>query len=525
MAGVWRRAMVRRVLAVLLGAALTFAGLAEGASPAQALPTPSGYPITGVDVSYFQGPSLDWAALARGGAKFAYIRVSEQDGRAVAHNNPDPFYATNRAGARANDLYTGAYHRARPDLSSGKQQADVLLGFAPYIADGRSLPPMLDIEWPRTEWGLNDCYNMTPAQLVAWVRDFVTEIAVSTGRQAMIYTNTNWWNPCTASSQSFAANPLFIANYAQNPPPLPAGWASFTVWQHAAGAPIPGSDFSTPDLDVFKGDYASLARLLGGPATSLLATVNIRYVTADKSGASALIANRTVIGPWEQFDQIDVGGGFVAFRARVNGRYVTAENAGASPLIANRTAVGPWEKFRITTNPDGTVSLLANANNRYVTAEQAGARPLIANRTAIGPWEKFRVVTPPAPVHLLANANLRYVTADNGGTSALIANGAMTGPSQQFDQIDVGGGFVAFRARVNGRYVTAENAGASPLIANRTAVGPWEKFRITTNPDGTVSLLANANNRYVTAEQAGARPLIANRTAIDPWEKFVRMTS
>ena len=25
--------------------------------------------------------------------------------------------------------------------------------------------------------------------------------------------------------------------------------------------------------------------------------------------------------------------------------YVTAENAGALPLIANRTAIGPWEEF------------------------------------------------------------------------------------------------------------------------------------------------------------------------------------
>jgi len=24
---------------------------------------------------------------------------------------------------------------------------------------------------------------------------------------------------------------------------------------------------------------------------------------------------------------------------------VTAENAGASPLIANRTSIGPWEQF------------------------------------------------------------------------------------------------------------------------------------------------------------------------------------
>jgi hypothetical protein len=32
-----------------------------------------------------------------------------------------------------------------------------------------------------------------------------------------------------------------------------------------------------------------------------------------------------------------------------NNRYVTAENAGAQPLIANRTAIGGWEQFDLIT--------------------------------------------------------------------------------------------------------------------------------------------------------------------------------
>jgi hypothetical protein len=32
-------------------------------------------------------------------------------------------------------------------------------------------------------------------------------------------------------------------------------------------------------------------------------------------------------------------------RAQANGKIVTADNAGANPLIANRTAIGPWEEF------------------------------------------------------------------------------------------------------------------------------------------------------------------------------------
>ena len=127
----------------------------------------------------------------------------------------------------------------------------------------------------------------------------------------------------------------------------------------------------------------------GGPVVSLRAQVNNQYVTAERAGASALIANRATAGLWESFDEIDLGNGNVALRAHVNGRYVTAENGGASALIANRTTVGSWETFQLVHNADGTVSFKAQANGRYVTAEYFGRSPLIANRTAIGQWEEF----------------------------------------------------------------------------------------------------------------------------------------
>jgi lysophospholipase L1-like esterase len=128
------------------------------------------------------------------------------------------------------------------------------------------------------------------------------------------------------------------------------------------------------------------------PVISLRAHANGDYVTADNDGGSALIANRTAIGPWEQFDEISEGSGQVALRAHANGLIVTADNAGAAPLIANRTAVGGWETFQLVTNPDGSISLKAQADGDYVTAEDAGAQPLIANRTAIGSWEEFDLI-------------------------------------------------------------------------------------------------------------------------------------
>ena len=131
----------------------------------------------------------------------------------------------------------------------------------------------------------------------------------------------------------------------------------------------------------------------GGTVVSLRAHANNDYVTADNAGASALIANRTAIGPWEQFDEIDQGGGYIALRAHANNRYVTADNAGASPLIANKDSVGTWEQFQLIHNGDGSVSLRSRINNNYVTAENAGAAALIANRAAIGQWEEFDLIT------------------------------------------------------------------------------------------------------------------------------------
>jgi lysophospholipase L1-like esterase len=128
------------------------------------------------------------------------------------------------------------------------------------------------------------------------------------------------------------------------------------------------------------------------PVVSLRAHADADIVTADNAGASPLIANRTAIGPWEEFDLISNTDGSVSLRAHANGDIVTADKAGSSPLIADRTAVGPWESFDLLGDVGGTVSLRAHADGDIVTAENAGAAALIANRTAIGSWETFDLI-------------------------------------------------------------------------------------------------------------------------------------
>ena len=128
------------------------------------------------------------------------------------------------------------------------------------------------------------------------------------------------------------------------------------------------------------------------PVISLRAHADGDIVTADDNGGSPLIANRTAIGYWEQFDEINEGNGEIALRAHANGLIVTAEDAGAQPLIANRTVVGQWETFQLINNPDGSISLKAEANGDYVTAANTDTQPLIASGTAIGAGQEFDLI-------------------------------------------------------------------------------------------------------------------------------------
>jgi GH25 family lysozyme M1 (1,4-beta-N-acetylmuramidase) len=213
---------------------------------------PSGYPVFGIDVSNHQG-WIDWSWVASSGAKFAYAKATEGTGYL------DPHFNYNYHAAKRNGLYAGAYHFARPDVSGGRAQANYFLDRAQFANDGRTLPPMLDIEWPWTgSRAPFPCYGLSRWQLGKWISDSHTRVRERTGRPTMIYTNINWWNPCVGYNTSFGRHPLFIARYAGGPGSLLAGWRDWTIWQYSSAGWLPG------DQDVFNGNLAALKRLARG---------------------------------------------------------------------------------------------------------------------------------------------------------------------------------------------------------------------------------------------------------------------
>ena len=92
---------------------------------------------------------------------------------------------------------------------------------------------------------------------------------------------------------------------------------------------------------------------------------HLGYVSAENYGMSPLIASRTAISTWEQFDRIDLGGGRIALKSHANGNYVTAPNGGNSPLIASSSSIGTAETFDLIRNADNSVALRAAASQRF----------------------------------------------------------------------------------------------------------------------------------------------------------------
>lgn len=218
---------------------------AAGTQSAAAQPTG----IQGLDVSGWQVLSRsDWVNIYNNGARFAYAKATEGTD-----------YTSSQFAEQYNDSYAagllhGAYHFATPNTSSGAAQANYFVsnggGWSP---DGRTLPPLLDIEY--NPYG-DTCYGMAGAAMVAWIRDFSNTVLSRTGRLPAIYSTTDWWTRCTGNSSAFSANPLFIARYTTNlgggPGTLPSSWSNYTFWQYADSGIYPG------DQDVFNGTAASL---------------------------------------------------------------------------------------------------------------------------------------------------------------------------------------------------------------------------------------------------------------------------
>ncbi len=251
---------IRMSLALVsLVGALTVAAPAT-AQPFTTVALPAGYTINGIDVSshdHANGKTVNWAAQKAAGDEFAYVKATE----GTSYTNP--YFDQDYNGAKASGLYVGAYAFGRPDLGNPVGQANFFADTLQWATDGKTLPPFLDMEWPYASLGLPACYGLSQSAMRDWISAFLTQLQARIGgRKPMIYTNVNWWNPCTGNSTAFSGYLLDISSCNASPPSVPGWRANWTFWQYD----IPGCGRGgTRDSNVFNGTLADLAALAGAP--------------------------------------------------------------------------------------------------------------------------------------------------------------------------------------------------------------------------------------------------------------------
>lgn len=259
--------------------------------------------LRGVDVSVYQG-TIDWAAAARGGVRFAMIRQSHG-------TTTDTTFARNWAGARAAGILRGAYQYFDP-YGDAAAQANALCtallaaGFGPG-----DLPPMIDVEQPAPTGGPA---LPSPAAYTALVRTWMQTVRARLGVDGIIYSGGYYWDPYVGST-AFASNPLWHPQYPNYPgtiyqlaDPAPLGgcptsvsnaWSTWTFWQFAGNNGRAPGFTGAVDISIFNGTMADLNRLArvgvtpdaGAPDAASpadAATVDARADAAPPRDASAL---------------------------------------------------------------------------------------------------------------------------------------------------------------------------------------------------------------------------------------------
>lgn len=209
--------------------------------------------VPGVDVSHYQG-AINWSSVKSAGIQFAYIKATEST------TYKDPNFNTNYLNAYNAKVIRGAYHFARPNLSSGAAQATYFASNGgAWSRDNLTLPGMLDLE--------GGCYSKSASAMQSWILDFYNTYKAKTGRDVVIYTSASWWNSCTGGWGGMSAkSPLFVAHWTSAASPsIPSGFPYWTFWQYTDSGAVGGISGAV-DRDRFSGTSARLLALANNTA-------------------------------------------------------------------------------------------------------------------------------------------------------------------------------------------------------------------------------------------------------------------
>lgn len=179
--------------------------------------------IQGIDVSHYQG-TIDWRQISPKQIHFAIAKATGGTGFV------DPQFKINWHEMRRRNIIRGAYHFFYADQSAQEQANHFLVTVGTLTA--QDLPPIIDIE-------IQDHTQIK--QLVNKVLVWLTTIEQATNRLPIIYSDSSFANQFL-NDPRLAKYPLWIADYNNTLPPLPAPWqqSGWHIWQHTDQGHIQG---------------------------------------------------------------------------------------------------------------------------------------------------------------------------------------------------------------------------------------------------------------------------------------------
>jgi lysozyme len=205
----------------------------------------SGPTVKGIDVSYYQG-TVDWAAVAGDGVKYAFIRVSDGTGTI------DTQFSAYWAASRTNGIIHSAYQFFRPN-EDAIAQADLLLSKMGTLQPD-DLPPVIDVEATG---------GLSPSGVAAAVKAWVDHVTAAIGKPPIIYTGFYFWRD-SVGGPDMTSSPLWHAQYTSAAcPDIAAPWTDWAFWQYTDSGTIAGISGGM-DVDRFNGDMTALMGMTMG---------------------------------------------------------------------------------------------------------------------------------------------------------------------------------------------------------------------------------------------------------------------
>jgi lysozyme len=235
-------------MGALLGA-LAVAALASCSTvETESDPTPSNFPVHGIDVSYYQG-NIDWPQVKADGTTFAYIKATEGGDYA------DPKFERNWEGAKEAGIQRGAYHFyyfCRP-------VEDQIAWFEQHVPrDPDALPPALDMEWnPQSK----TCKIRPPRQkILADMQVFLTAMEHYYGKRPVIYSSVDFHRDVLEGQ--FPDYPFWLRSVKAYPSRRYAD-RRWHFWQYTEKGSLAGVT-GLIDKNAFAGTHAEWAKFCQG---------------------------------------------------------------------------------------------------------------------------------------------------------------------------------------------------------------------------------------------------------------------